>query len=72
MAAATPSVRAVPVRHVTVVPVATVAHAPAVTAVPAPQVAHVPVVTVVPVRQLAHVPVHPVRLVVAAHARTPR
>ena len=72
MAAATPSVRAVPVRHVTVVPVATVAHAPAVTAVPAPQVAHVPAVTVAPVRQLAHVPVHPVRLVAAAHARTPR
>ena len=71
MAAATLSVRAVPVRHVTVVPVATVAHAPAVTAVPAPQVAHVPAVTVAPVRQLAHVPVHPVRLA-AAHARTPR
>ena len=72
MAAATPSVPAVLVRHVTVVPVATVAHAPAVTAVPAPQVAHVPVVTVAPVRQLAHAPAHPVRLAAAAHARTPR
>ena len=49
-----------------------VAHVPAVMAVPALQVAPVPVVTVAPVRQLAHVPVHPVRLVAAAHARTPR
>ena len=72
MAAATNSVPAVPVRHVTVVPVATVAHAPAVTAVPAPQVAHAPAVTAVPAPQVAHVPVHPVRLVAAAHARTPR
>ena len=72
MAVATRSVPAVPVRHVTVVPVATVAHALAVTAVPAPQAAHVPVVTVAPVRQLAHVLAHPVRLVAAVHARTPR
>ena len=72
MEAATRSVPAVPVRHVTVVPVATVAHAPAVTAVPAPQVAHAPVVTAVLARQVEHVPVHPVRLVAAAHARTPR
>ena len=72
MAAATRSVPAVPVRHVTVVPVATVAHVLAVTAVLAPQVAHVPVVTAVLAPQVAHVPVHPVRLVAAAHARTPR
>ena len=43
-----------------------------VQAVPARHVTVVPVVTVAPVRQLAHVPVHPVRLVAAAHARTPR
>ena len=61
---ATRSVQAVPARHVTVVPVVTVA--------PVPRAAHVPVVTAVLAPQVAHVPVHPVRLVAAAHARTPR